>query len=89
MKFPRTGLAVLALAVAGGSALADDVAPTPEQKAAVEGALTAAGFTSWSKIELDDGKWEVDDVIHADGKRYDVELAVADLKVIKQELDTD
>lgn len=57
------------------AALAEDRAPTPEERASIEAVLKAEGFTSWGEIELDDGKvWEVDDAIHADGREYDLEL---------------
>ena len=47
-----------------------------------------AGLTMIREIELDDGKWEVDDAIAADGKKYDVDLST-DYKIIKQKLDND
>lgn len=55
-------------------ALAQDRAPTPEEQAQIEQALRAQGFTRWDEIELDDGVWEVDDAIGADGKEYDLKL---------------
>jgi hypothetical protein len=90
MKPTFAALALAATLLASGSAFADGRKPNPEELTAIEGALKAAGFTTWKKVELDDdGYWDVDDAIHADGKQYDVDLAVADLKIIKQEVDTD
>jgi len=69
------------------AAQADDRAPTPEERTAVEAALKDLGFSTWTSIEMDDGRWEIDDATHADGKRYDVELDPKTLAVIKQKLD--
>ncbi len=63
--------------------------PSAEEQTAIEGALKAAGYSSWGKIDFDDGHWDVDNAIGADGKRYDVDLAPGDLKVIKSEIDVD
>lgn len=52
-------------------------------------ALTKAGFTKWGKVEFDDGKWEIDNAVGADGKTYDVDLSATDMSVIKQEIDND
>ncbi|MBA2125644.1 PepSY domain-containing protein [Hyphomicrobium methylovorum] len=79
----------LAMGFAAGNALADkDRPPTAEETSAISSALTSAGYKSWGKVELDDGKWEVDDAIAADGKKYDVDLST-DYKIIKQKLDND
>lgn len=70
-------------------AKAADRAPTAEEKSAVEGVLKTAGFKSWKKIELDDdGRWEVDDAIAADGKQYDVDIDAKTMKIVHQELET-
>jgi len=69
------------------AAQADDRAPTPEERTAVEAVLKNLGFSTWTSIEMDDGRWEIDDATHADGKRYDVELDPKTLAVIKQKLD--
>jgi hypothetical protein len=52
-----------------------DREPTPEERAAIEGVLFAEGFTAWDEIEFDnDGYWEIDDAIAADGQSYDLKL---------------
>lgn len=68
-------LGVSAIAAAAfATAAAADRKPTPGERAHVAGVLSAHGFTSWRKIELDDGKWEVDDARHANGRVYDVDI---------------
>jgi len=85
-----TASAILAsTALFAGVAFADGRPPTAEEATAVTAALTKAGFTKWGKVEFDDGKWEVDDAIGADGKKYDVDLSASDLSVLKQKIDTD
>ncbi|MBC7282144.1 PepSY domain-containing protein [Hoeflea sp.] len=67
--------AAILFAALTAPAFANDRAPTAEERASIEAALTAEGFTSWGEIELDDDKvWDVDDAIHSDGKEYDLEL---------------
>lgn len=75
------------LAGFSGAALADGRAPTAEEQASIETALKGHGFSTWGKVEFDDGKWEVDNAKHADGKLYDVDLAKADLAILKKELE--
>jgi len=85
-----TASAILAsTALFAGVAFADGRPATAEETTAVTAALTKAGFTKWGKVEFDDGKWEVDDAIGADGKKYDVDLSASDLSVLKQKIDTD
>jgi hypothetical protein len=67
-------------------AFADRV-PTPEERSSIEQKLRSLGFQSWKEIELDDGKWEIDDARHSDGIKYDLKLDPATLNVIKQERD--
>ena len=85
-----TASAILAsTALFAGVAFADGRPPTTEETTAVTAALTKAGFTKWGKVEFDDGKWEVDNAVGADGKTYDVDLSATDMSVIKQEIDND
>ncbi len=67
------------------SALADR-APNADERAAIEAALGAQGYSSWKEIELDDGRWEVDDAIAADGKRYDLKLD-QNFSIVSKELE--
>ena len=81
-------LAALASAIAS-PALADRE-PTAEERARIEAALKAEGFTRWESIELeDDGMpvWEVDDAVAADGKEYDLDLDPTSLAIIKRDAD--
>lgn len=90
MRPTFVALALTALVLAGESAKADGRLPNADERAAIEQALKAAGYTSWGKIDLDDdGYWEVEDVVGADGKRYEVELGFKDFKILKTEIDTD
>jgi len=88
MRF--TGSLVLAamLSTVAMTAVADDRKPTPEERAKIEAALKAEGFTSWGEIELDDDKvWEVDDAKHSDGKEYDLELDPETLAITDKDPD--
>lgn len=83
-------VAAFFLALAGVPVQAGDRLPTDAERASIESALKAEGFSSWGKIELDDdGYWEVDNAIGSDGKRYDVDLATSDFKIIKKKIDSD
>ncbi|HEX2840498.1 PepSY domain-containing protein [Hyphomicrobium sp.] len=83
-------LAFLATSFYCGGALADGRHPNADERTAIESALKAAGYASWGKIELDDkGHWDVDDAVGSDGKKYELDLAASDLKIIKKELDND
>ncbi|MFA7307670.1 MAG: PepSY domain-containing protein [Hyphomicrobium sp.] len=85
-----TASAILAsTALFADVAFADGRPPTTEETTAVTAALTKAGFTKWGKVKFDDGKWEVDNAVGADGKTYDVDLSATDMSVIKQEIDND
>jgi Peptidase propeptide and YPEB domain len=46
--------------------------------------LRSLGSSSWKEIELDDGHWEIDDARHSDGKKYDLELHLETLSILKQ-----
>jgi hypothetical protein len=78
-------LAASALALAPIAAAADDRPPTPEERAQIEEVLRAEGFTSWEEIEWDDdGYWEVDDAVAADGQEYDLKLD-AEFNIIERD----
>ena len=79
------GITSAAILLSTASAFADRPA-TAEERAKIEAALRAAGYTSWGEIELDDGKWEVDDAIAKDGRKYEVDLNRS-YKIIKRERD--
>lgn len=78
-----------ATSLVAGVALADGRPPSAEETSAISAALTKAGFSKWGKVEFDDGKWEIDNAVGADGKFYDVDLSANDLSVIKKDLDND
>lgn len=65
----------------------DDRPPTPRERRRIEAALRRHGFVRWGRIELDDGRWEIDDAVRADGREYDVELSRRDLSILRLERD--
>src|SRR3546814_10791789 len=74
MAASRTAmLLALAAAFVATPALADRDA-NAEERAAIEKVLRAQGFVSWEEIELDDGRWEVDDARDAKGVEYDLKI---------------
>ncbi len=78
----------LAMPAFAGSALAtDDRMPTSAELAKITASLQAAGYTSWEEIEFDDGRWEVDDAIAADGKEYDLKLDPQNFEIVSTRLD--
>ncbi|WP_162233737.1 PepSY domain-containing protein [Sphingomonas sp. Leaf17] len=79
-------LAALAIVAVATPALADNDTPTRAQRAAVMKTLRAAGCTSPSNIERDDGGYEVDNARCKDGV-YDITLS-ADLRMVSREKDT-
>ena len=76
------GLFVLALARAAD-------ALTLEERARIETRLRGLGFERWGDIEREsDGReWEVDDARTADGREFDVRLAVDDLRELSRKLE--
>ena len=49
-------------------------------QADAEAALKAQGYTTWKSIVLDNGTWEVDDAINAEGKQFDLRMDAKTLK---------
>ena len=74
-----------ALAAIPAAAFADRV-PDDAERAAIESVLQSEGFTSWGEIEFDDTRWEIDNAVGPDGKRYDLDLDTS-LNIVKHELD--
>ena len=77
--------AMLATAPLVTIASADDRPPTAAELSDLTKILNEAGFKSWRKIELDDGKWEVDDAVHEDGRVFDVDIRGG--KIVKMDLE--
>jgi hypothetical protein len=82
MKMLLAALATIALAT---PALADDDTPTKAQRASVMKAVRAAGCTNATKIERDDGGYEVENARCKDGV-YDLKLS-ADFKIVSRDKD--
>ena len=77
--------ALIASASIATLAVAGDRPPTAAEASDLAKILNDAGFKSWRKIELDDGKWEVDDAVHQDGRVYDVDIRGG--KIVKKDLE--
>jgi hypothetical protein len=78
-------IACAAAALVATAANADDRRATAAERAEAASVLSAAGFTSWGKIEVDGGKIEVDNARHADGRLYDVDIRGG--SIVKKELE--
>ena len=61
-------------------ALSMGVAYAAAGQADAEAALKARGYTTWKSIVLDNGTWEVDDAINAEGKQFDLRIDAKTLK---------
>ncbi|KAB2722401.1 PepSY domain-containing protein [Brucella intermedia] len=73
-------------------ALGDNRYPNQSERQKIERVLTAAGYTSWGEIELDDddddrGIWDVENARHKNGHRYDLELDARTLRIIDRDRD--
>lgn len=83
--------AAIAAAVALGASPAmardDDRPPTAAERTAIEKSLRDNGFTSWEDIELDDGRWEVDNARTVDNVKYDLKLDPKTLQIVKRDRD--
>lgn len=80
------GLAtMIATAPMASLAVADDRPPTAAERSQLTAILNEAGFKSWRKIERDDGKWEVEDAVHEDGRVFDVDIRGG--KIVKMDLE--
>ena len=55
----------------------------------VRGMAFDKGIATIKEIELDDDgpRWEIDDAVARDGKRYDVELDPRTLRIVRRSLD--
>ena len=62
-----------------------DRPPTPEELAKIEAVLKREGFTKWGHIEFDDQRFEVDDAIAADGRRFDLEIDPKTFEIVDRD----
>ncbi len=76
----------LIVAVAALQPALADRAPTSEERTRIEATLKAEGFQKWEEIELDDGKWEIDEAVAADGRKYDLEVDPNTYAVVTRKL---
>lgn len=86
----RKLLAVAAFSLMCGASLAH-AGPHPDarERAALETALTKAGFVSWGEIEMEHGYWDVDDARKELNSRqkYDLKLDPTTMQVVEEKLD--
>jgi hypothetical protein len=80
---PWVPVLVPILALWAAPAPAQDRQPTEDERAAIGEVLRAQGYTAWKEIELDDGRWEIDDAVLADGTRHDLTLNPDTLAIIE------
>lgn len=84
---------LLTVAVAGLMTLAPlayaDQHPDAQQRAALEKALTTAGYVSWGEIEMEHGFWDVDDARKEPGSRqkFDLKVDPATMTVTEEKID--
>jgi len=65
---------------------AQDRLPSADERARIEAALRKEGYTSWGKIELDDGRvWEVDNARDAEDREWDLQLDTGSLAITKKD----
>ncbi|MDP1908064.1 MAG: PepSY domain-containing protein [Hyphomicrobium sp.] len=84
--FISTAAALALLGALSGPALADRE-PNAQERAAIEQVLRDQGFTQWGDIELDDGRWEVEDAVASDGAEYDLALEQTTFEIVKRDRD--
>ncbi len=86
MRRSLTAAAVVIGAMLAVPAYADRP-PTPEERTKIESVLRANGFDRWDEMEFDDGVWEVDDAVAADGRKYDLKLDPKTFAIVEKKLD--
>lgn len=93
----RTSLKIvlpLVLVVALGGTAATTMAgkdrpPTPEEYARIMKVLEENGYSAPGEIEIEGKYIEVEDVLHTDGKRYELKLDAKTLKILNREVEDD
>jgi hypothetical protein len=65
---------LVAVSVTGPAAAGNDDRRGYHGHSHVVKVLRDNGFVSWREIERDDGKWEVDDARHHNGRVYDLDI---------------
>lgn len=83
---------VLAAALGGAAATSmagKDRPPTPEEHARIMKVLEENGYSAPGEIEIEGKYIEVEDVLHTDGKRYELKLDAKTFKILKREVEDD
>ncbi len=88
MKKTVTALSISGLMSLASLAMAGQH-PDAAQRAALEQALTSAGYATWGEVELDDGYWEVGDARKQPGARqkYDLKIDPQTMQIVREKLD--
>ncbi|WP_159999477.1 PepSY domain-containing protein [Roseomonas sp. 18066] len=63
----------------------DDRLANTEETMRIEASLRRLGYREFGRIKLDDGLWNVDRALAADGQRYDLTLERETLRVLYRE----
>ncbi|ONG49035.1 hypothetical protein BKE38_21035 [Pseudoroseomonas deserti] len=63
----------------------DDRLANTEETARIEASLRRLGYREFGRIRLDDGLWNVDGAVAADGQRYELTLERETLRVLYRE----
>ncbi|WP_419895924.1 PepSY domain-containing protein [Roseomonas sp. USHLN139] len=63
----------------------DDRLASTEETARIEATLRRLGYQAFGRIKLDDGLWNVDGAVAADGQRYALTLERETLRVLYRE----
>jgi hypothetical protein len=84
IRFATAGLALALLTapVLAPDAAAADRRPNEAEAGRISEVLRAQGYRDWRGVEMDDGIWDVDDAVAADGTRRDVRVTPDDYKII-------
>ena len=85
--FLKAAVIATAIWAASFGAAQADRAPNAEERTAIEATLRGDGFTEWQEVELDDGKWEVDDARNSDGHKYDVDIDSKSYVILRKDRD--
>jgi len=63
----------------------DDRLASTEETSRIEASLRRLGYREFGRIKLDDGLWNVDGALAADGRRYELTLERETLRVLYRE----
>lgn len=82
MRGMLIALTIAALGTTATFAREPDRPPTADERTRIEEVLRSLGYVSWEEIELDDGRWEIDNARTKDNVVYDLKLDPATMQVV-------